>query len=117
MRIAIKFGDNDFTCVFECVFELLELYFDKDDNVFNNKEQLYLLINSLMFPAYLLKQNKFSYSAEDFKHYEYLRDLYLKIKGIDNLLINEEVDKYLAENDWDNGEVFVYTEEDKFFTR
>ncbi len=110
MKIAIKFGDNDF---FNCFYGILETI--KNAREWNNettecKDELCKIINEISYGIYLLYQNSFKYnkestgeSCEDTKNY-------LKIKP-EQILINKEVDAYLLLNDWDNGETFIFDSE------
>lgn len=106
MKLMICFHDNDFGNTFRGVLVTLvsALVWDKRIELFT-KEQWLSVINEISFGSYILWQNGFRYkNSED--HYEHIRE-YLKISEKD-LLMNEEVDSFMAENgEWQNGESFV----------
>jgi hypothetical protein len=97
MKIAIKFGDNDFTsCFFGVLKTLLNAY--RHTGTFpNDKETLCNIINELSKPCYILFQNDIL--SEDTIEY-------IQIKTT-NLLINEEVDDYSKLTEQHNSDAYV----------
>lgn len=111
-KIAICFGDNDFYCTFIGLLRTLEARFDESAEYsrdIKDKETLYKVINELTYPMYLLYQNPFSYNEEGKGLVCERTKSYLTIDP-SQLLIDDEVDAYLStlEDDWDNGETFIF---------
>lgn len=113
MKIAIKFGDNDFYKTFIPVLKILFLAFQENNRLTIDKNRLCWLINSLSPTTYVAVQNHWEYNGlelavdtETNKEYTSIRQ-YLHIKP-ENLLINEEVDALLQNNDvFFNSEIFI----------
>ncbi len=112
MKIAIKFHDNDFYHTFYGVLEMLFNSFKHSDNLTDNKERLCFLINSLAPLAYVTYQNPWEYNGledavktEENKEFIHTKN-YLTITS-DRILVNEEVDEYLANTSWNNSETFI----------
>ncbi len=115
-KIAIKFGDNDFGNTFRAVLVFLyDAY--KYDKLPEDKEKLCWLINNLSPIAYVSNQNQWVYNGlqnikadETTTNSEFLRTKqYLQITT-KQILLNEEVDKYiksLGKDAWDNSETFI----------
>jgi len=98
MKIAIKFGDNDFYNTFYGVLETIKNAKKWNSSLTEDKEELCKIINEISYGIYLAYQNPFP--NENIKEY-------LKIKP-KQLLINEEVTKYLTETEWDNSDTYVF---------
>jgi len=108
MKIAIKFGDNDFINTFNPLMETLFKAWEYNGSLPNNKEQLLILINSLSFGFYMAFQNNFEYDNLNDGN-EYTRN-YLQINE-SKLLLNDEVDSYLESltpyGGYDNTSTFI----------
>lgn len=111
-KLAIKFGDNDFYFTFMPLLDILSEspWFDSNFDV--PKECWAEIINRLSAATHVLFQSRpdmvsYGYSAleEELKTALEVRD-YVKISP-EQILIGEEVDEYLANVEWDNGETFV----------
>ena len=94
MKIAIKFGDNDFyncfTGVLKTLLEAKKWYSELP----TDKEKLSIIINEISYGCYLLFQNQFEYGKEyTTKTIDITLKEYLKISP-KNILLNEEVDEY-----------------------
>ena len=102
-KIGIVFGDNDFHRTFRSVLKILGEALR--DGIEMDKEKILDMVNSFSYPCYLLFQNDWDTKeklAEDRKH-----DIeYLTIK-MGRLLLDDEVDKYKKEVDWNNGETWI----------
>lgn len=85
MKIAIKFGDNDFINTFNPLMTLLFEAFKHTERLPTDKKVLLRLINNISFTFYMLFQSR-NYMSED-KEYLQLDETML--------LLNEEVDEYL----------------------
>ncbi len=107
MKIAIKFGDNDFYNCFYGVLETIKNARKWNDKVTEDKEQLCKIINEISYGLYLLYQNSFEYNNEKSGELDNHTKQYLQITP-DQILINEEVVKYLQEVEWDNSETYVF---------
>jgi hypothetical protein len=116
MKIAIKFGDNDFGNTFRDVLQML-LEASKWNRLTNDKAKLLFLINQLSPIAYITHQNQWEYNGleksngtDTLKNEEFLHSKkYLQITS-KQLLIDGEVDAYLkklGKDQWDNGETFI----------
>jgi hypothetical protein len=112
MKIAIRFGDNDFYNTFFGVLNTIgesiewtkgchdEMKIESTDAF---KKYLVGIINELSYPCFLLFQR----GDDNIGSRTHYRD-YLKI-DIGNLYINEEVDKFLKDNpDGNNEQMFIY---------
>ena len=106
MKIAIRFHDNDFGITFHIVLETLLSAYDWDNKLPTNKELLLKIINEISYGCYLAGQNQFEYNEEKNGELHQKTKQYLQLQT-KNILINEEVDNFLKENDWDNGETFI----------
>ena len=106
MKIAIKFGDNDF---YNCFYGILETIKNAEcwnNNITRDKEKLCKIINQISYGIYLLYQNSFEYNEEKDGNLCERTKNYLQITS-DKILIDEEVDTYLKEINWDNSETFI----------
>jgi hypothetical protein len=115
MKIAIKFGDNDFGNTFKPVLEVLNSAYKYSNVLPFDKEKLCFIINSLSPILYITHQNQYEYNgleevvdgSETTNNTEFIKTkTYLKIKPKD-ILLNEEVDKYLKEVKCDNSETYI----------
>jgi hypothetical protein len=107
--VAIRFGDNDFYYTFTTLLRTLGLMANESDKYKNlDKTTLLKILNDLVYPMYRLSQNKYEYTnGKTEEEYSTHIKNYLKIKK-DNLLIGRvEVDQYISDNPWDNGETFI----------
>ena len=104
-KIAIKFGNNDYLYTFQKVLEILKLSIEGGNFCFSKKEILQI-INKISFGCYLLFQNKFEYNSNEAKRIS-KKDLKIKINQI---LIDEQVDKYLLKLKKINGYVYDNSE-------
>ena len=107
MKIAIKFCDNDFYQCFYGVLETIKNARKWNDKVTMDKDQLCKIINEISYGIYLLYQNSFEYNEEESGNLSTKTKLYLEITS-DQILLNEEVTKYLNETEWDNSETFIF---------
>lgn len=107
MKIAIKFYDNDFYQCFYGVLETIKNARKWNDKVTMDKDQLCKIINEISYGIYLLYQNSFEYNEEESGNLSTKTKLYLEITS-DQILLNEEVTKYLNETEWDNSETFIF---------
>lgn len=108
MKIAILFGDNDFYFTFTGVLQtLLNATKVGHTALPMEKDKLAIIINELSLGIYLSHQNQFRYKGSDSMedHIEHIRK-YLKIEAKD-ILVGDEVQKYLMETEWNNGDTFV----------
>lgn len=104
MKIAIRFGDNDFHGTFRNLLQTILNAYEYNERV-PTKEQMLVLINKLAYGHYLLFQNQFEYNDEANMEESHTKE-YLEIP-MSKLLYNEEVDEYLKENYDDNSETFI----------
>jgi hypothetical protein len=116
MKIAICFHDNDFHCAFTAALNFLK---DADiqtgiGNITKDKDKLCLLINQLLPICYLTHQNHWRYNGleKETAKSTLTSKEYLNIKNYlhitaDRILLDGEVDEYLEETNWDNGETFI----------
>ncbi len=116
MKIAIKFGDNDFHSTFRAVLEVLHSAYKYNDSISLDKERLCFMINTLSPILYLTHQNQYRYDGlekvtdasktdenEEYKHIK----KYLQITPA-KILLNNEVTEYCKEVEfWDNAETFI----------
>lgn len=106
-KIAIVTHDNDFTSTYRGVLETLKYAFYYKGKLSFTKQQLCEIINDITLSNYKLSQNQYEYTnGKTFEeHYKHIKK-YLTREEKD-ILLNEEVDKYLEENDWNNSETFI----------
>jgi hypothetical protein len=97
MKIAIKFGDNDFTSCFFGVLNTLLNAYRYTETLPNDKDVLCNIINELSKPCYVLFQNDML--TESTKEYIQINTT--------NLLINDEVDEYSKLTDEHNADTYV----------
>jgi hypothetical protein len=99
MKIAIKFGDNDFIKTFDPIMDTLHKAYLYREELPTSKEHLLKIINNLSFSYYLLFQSRGYLETE--KNYLQLDK--------SKLLLNEEVDDYLnsLESGYDNSSTFI----------
>lgn len=107
MKIAIKFGDNDFYNCFYGVLETIKNARKWNEKVTEDKELLCKIINEISYGTYLLYQNSFEYNEEKSGELCERTRKYLQITP-DQILLNEEVTEYLKESDWDNSETYIF---------
>jgi len=106
-KLAIRFGDNDFGNCFRGLLKTLSNAYKYNNRaIITDKQKLCLIINELSYGHYLLFQNQFEYNEEAAGILNQHTKDYLQITP-EKLMINEEVDKFLSENDWDNSETFI----------
>lgn len=63
LKIAIRFGDNDFSNTFHNVLKLLANSFDWTGKILNDKKKLLSIINRLSPIIYVTHQNTFEYNG------------------------------------------------------
>lgn len=105
-KLAIKFHDNDFYYTFQSVLQILSESPWFDDRVSQTKQWWADRINELSTPCEHLFQARVDLVKLGYEDSTPSRGNYLKITAKD-ILLNEEVDEYLAETEWDNGETHV----------
>jgi len=115
MKIAIKFGDNDFYNTFIPLLEVLNRAYQWNDKLPEDKNKLCFIINQLSINMYLLFQNQYEYNGmenvvdglktDENDEWIHIKD-YFKITP-ENILLNDEVDKYLSETKWDNSDTYL----------
>jgi len=93
MKIAIKFGDNDFHSTFNPIMDTLYAAFLYHGGLPENKKKLLIMINSISYGFYLLFQNQFEYNGEISGEVSSTKDYLILTEK--KLLLNEEVDEYL----------------------
>lgn len=93
MKIAIKFGDNDFHSTWFPIMETLKSAYDYNGELPQTKEELLIIINNLSCGFYLAFQNQFKYNDE--KNLEISHTKKYLILTEEELLLNDEVDNYL----------------------
>jgi hypothetical protein len=106
MKIAIKFGDNDFYNSFTGVLKTLLEAYKWQDKLPEDKEKLCKIINEISYGCYLLFQNQFSYNEEKSGELCLRTKEYLQIKS-SQILINKEVNEYLTSDAFFNSETFI----------
>ena len=106
MKIAIKFGDNDFYNCFTGVLKTLLEAYKWTDKLPTDKEKLCMIINEISYGCYLLFQNQFSYNDEKTGELCQRTKQYLMISP-NQILVNEEVDAYLKSDAFMNSETFI----------
>jgi hypothetical protein len=106
MKIAIKFGDNDFYNCFTGVLKTLLEAYKWNDRLPIKKAELCKAINEISYGCYLLFQNQFSYNEEKSGELCQRTKDYLQIKP-SQILINEEVDAYIKSDAFMNSETFI----------
>lgn len=102
MKIAIKFGDNDFWSTFHGVLNVInEAYIYKlgshDEIDVTDKERLCKMINELSFGCYITRQN----GNRGYDENEHTRE-YLKITT-EKIYVNEEVTQLIIDYTGGNG--------------
>lgn len=104
MKLAIRFGDNDFYNTFIPLLQSINSAFHNSDNFPEDKTSLLRFVNELSFPFYLLAQNQLKYNASE----EELKRMkkYLEISE-EQLLLDKEIDEYLKEDIHYNGELYL----------
>lgn len=107
MKIAIKFGDNDFYNCFYGVLETIKNAREWNKKVTEDKELLCKIINEISYGTYLLYQNSFEYDKEKSGELCERTKKYLQITPA-QILLNEEVTEYLKENNWGNSETYIF---------
>ena len=114
IKIAIKFGDNDFGNTFYAVLKLLHESFKHTGHLPTDKKKLKWLINSLSPILYVTHQNQWEYNGlqdsedtENSKEFLHAKNYLTEKVKEEDILINEEVDEYLKITDWDNSETFI----------
>ena len=113
IRIAIRFGDNDFGNTFYAVLKVLHAAFLHTGHLPEDKDKLCFLINNLSPIMYVTNQNQWEYNGLENaegtmtgENEEFVRvKKYLQIKP-DSILLNDEVDEYVKKG-WDNSETFI----------
>jgi len=105
MKIAIKFGDNDFYNTWQGVLKVLREAYIWQKKL-PSKEQLCKIINELSYPCYLLFQNQFEYNEEKDGNMHGHTYNYLQITE-EQILIDKEVEEYWKNTTWDNSETFI----------
>lgn len=116
MKIAVRFGDNDFGNTFYAILRHIYAAFKHHDGKFTkDKDHLAFIINELAPICYLTHQNHFEYNGlqnangnvatnAEFKHTK----KYLQVIKPEDIYIDKEVDDYIVKCDgWDNGETFI----------
>ena len=106
MKIAIKFGDNDFYNCFSGVLKTILEAHKWTESLPKDKTLLCKIINEISYGCYLLYQNQFKYNEEKSGELCERTKQYLQITP-ERILLDKEVDEYLAEVDWDNSETFI----------
>jgi len=107
MKIAIRFHDNDFDNTFRGILQLLLNAYRHYGRLPEDKEELAIIINEISVGIYLSFQNQFEDTRNRTikEEMEYMRE-YLKITS-DRIMVDEEVDEYLAKTEWNNSETFI----------
>jgi hypothetical protein len=117
IRIAILFHDCDMTSTYEALLHLLVYSFEytlrESDNPFlkNDKENALKVINKALLPIHRIAQDPYGSDNSMLAHKgvlwsdEFMTD-YLEIKP-DKLLLGEEVDEYVKDTSWNNGEDYI----------
>ena len=105
MKVAIKFGDNDFHGTFIGVLEFIFNTY-KYNEVIPTTDELVDIINEVSFGIYKARQNDYKNESNHFIS-QNIKD-YLKIDS-SQILLNKEVDYYIKSMgaDSDNGETFI----------
>lgn len=116
-KIAIKFGDNDFGNTFLPLLAILNASYLHTKYLPKDKKKLCFLINSLSPIAYVLFQNQWEYNGledvknglETEKNKEFIQTKKYLVEEMlpTDILVDKEVDDYLAKHDWDNGETYI----------
>lgn len=106
MKIAIKFGDNDFyNCFFGVLKTLLSAY-QHCGKLPTDKKQLCVVINEISYGHYLLFQNQFEYNEEvNGKVCTRTKD-WVQITP-KQILLGDEIDAYIKKVEWGNSETFI----------
>jgi len=114
-KLAIVTGDNDFYYTWNGILRSIQYASNNGNSALtSNKVKLCELINAMIPTHYLLHQNHWSYNG-----LEKIEEGALKNKEVvdiakylsvvpNDLLIDEEVDRYLRDTRWDNGETFIF---------
>jgi len=107
MKLAIRFGDNDFYNAFYGILEAIGNSNKWRKEELKDKEKLCLIINQISYGMYLLYQNRFEYNEEKSGNLCERTKNYLQIEP-DQIYIDKEVDNlsYELTGD-DNSETFV----------
>ncbi len=110
-KIAIRFGDNDFHSTWTGVLETIaQSFIYGDEDITKDKAALIKALNQLAYPCYFVFQYRWDLEGKSNSTYKEINeDYYRKYLNIeaDRVYLNEEVDKYEKETDWNNGETFV----------
>lgn len=106
MKIAIKYGDNDFYNCFTGVLKTILEAYKWQGGMVLDKARLCIIINEISYGCYLLFQNQFSYNEEKSGEINKRTKDYLQIKP-SQILINEEVKAYLESDEFMNSETFI----------
>lgn len=102
-KLGIRFGDNDFYYTCTAFMKMLlpdDFTHHLAGDVKFTKAQIVELFNNMASSLYLLKQNAWRYELAP------NIDAYLKITE-DHVYLDDEVDKFTAENSNYNGEFFA----------
>ncbi len=109
MKIAIRFGDNDFWLTFIETLKLFNNYI-KTTMKTPSKEEVVEFLNNNLTSVYWVKQNKYEYNLD------WDAESYLKIKR-SQVFFDDEAD-YIIETDFLNGEIFILdTETNRVYTK
>lgn len=107
--MAIEFGDNDFYNTYTNLLRAIGSNPSREGPWWDNKEKSFDIINEVAYSFYLLTQNPYAYNGHEKNSTEYIRHMksYLKFDLKRFHFGEDEVDKFLQENYWCNGEVFI----------
>lgn len=116
-KLGVNFGDNDFYYTFENTLKTVMLWRLSNKLLENcSKDKLTHLINSQLYPSYLMGQNSFEYNGleKGIKSNEF-KDQYKSIKEYlcinkNQVFVNKEVDDFLSSDNFFNGEFFFIDE-------
>ena len=107
MKIAIRFHDNDFGNTFIGVLQFLLNAYKHYGQLPEDKAELAIIINEISVGAYFSYQNQFEYTHGKTIQEEMVRlRKYLNIT-VDRIMVDGEVDEYLAKTEWNNRETFI----------
>ncbi|MEK6832669.1 MAG: hypothetical protein AABY32_01365 [Nanoarchaeota archaeon] len=130
MKIAIRFGDNDFYNTFIPLLNIIKDAYLKNNTFTEDKNKLCFIIRELASITYLTHQNHYDYNGLDkiengletgsHKEIIFIKKYFNKKITPDRILVNDEVDKYIEKCEGgDNGDTYIleinpHREEDSY---
>lgn len=107
-KIAISFGDNDFTTIYRVFGEAIQdILTDKTYRKEITKDSIIELWNQSCYGLYVLFQNRLEY-GDVFERRNTEKYLQFDLKDVSKVYFNEEVDEYLHSIEMDGNMEVLY---------